>query len=72
MSNDYLFVEFVTAYIPDERQWKHPPQLYQQLRQELGRRDTFFNDMQALTRYLPFRNWDALWQFMAKGLEIDH
>lgn len=45
-------------------------QLYQQLRQELGRRDTFFNDMQTLTRYMPFGNWAALWEFMAKGLEI--
>ncbi len=22
---DPVFVEFVTAYIPDERQWEHPP-----------------------------------------------
>ena len=22
---DPIFVEFVTVYIPDERQWKHPP-----------------------------------------------
>ncbi|VAW33237.1 hypothetical protein MNBD_CHLOROFLEXI01-3637, partial [hydrothermal vent metagenome] len=34
--------------------------LYRQLRQELGRRDTFFNDMQALTRYILFESWDEL------------
>jgi hypothetical protein len=45
--------------------------LYRQLRQELGRRDTFFNDMQALTRYILFESWDGLWEFMVKGLEIN-
>ena len=46
-------------------------QRYRQLRQELGRRDTFFNDMQALTRYIPFGSWDALLDFMVKGLEME-
>ncbi len=29
---DPMFVEFVTAYIPDERQWKYPP--YQRRRRK--------------------------------------
>ncbi len=46
--------------------------LYQQLRRELGRRDVFFNDMEALTRYILFESWDALWEFMADGLDLVH
>jgi hypothetical protein len=44
--------------------------VYQSLRQALGARKTFFNDLRALTRYLLFDNWDALFQFMADSLEI--
>ena len=43
---------------------------YQLLRQTLGARKTFFNDLRALTRYLIFDSWDTLFQFMADGLEI--
>ena len=43
---------------------------YQCLRQALGARQTFFNDLRALTRYVLFDTWDALFQFMADGLEI--
>ena len=43
---------------------------YQCLRQALGARKTFFNDLRALTRYVLFSTWDALFQFMADGLEI--
>ncbi len=45
--------------------------LYHDLRQALGRRDTFFNDIQALTRYLLFESWDSLWKLMADGLEVE-
>ncbi len=45
--------------------------LYRQLRTELGTRQTFFHDIQALTRYFFFANWSALLQFMAAGLELD-
>jgi hypothetical protein len=31
---------------------------------------TFFDDLRALTRYLLFPTWDALMDFMMKGLEI--
>ena len=43
---------------------------YQTLRQALGARKTFFNDLRALTRYIVFDDWEALFQFMADGLEI--
>lgn len=45
--------------------------LYRQLRTELGPRQTFFQDLQALTRYLFFPGWQALLDFMAAGLELD-
>jgi hypothetical protein len=43
---------------------------YQILRQALGARKTFFDDLRALTRYMVFDDWDALFSFMADGLEI--
>jgi hypothetical protein len=43
---------------------------YQTLRQALGSRKTFFNDLCALTRYLLFDDWETLFLFMADGLEI--
>jgi hypothetical protein len=45
--------------------------LYRQVRAELVARQTFFHDLQALTRYLFFPSWQALLQFMAAGLELD-
>jgi hypothetical protein len=44
--------------------------VYQALRRALGARKTFFDDLRALTRYLLFDDWDALFQFMADSLEI--
>lgn len=44
--------------------------LYAAIRQELGTRMTFFQDIRALTRYLYFDSWDALFTFMATQLEI--
>lgn len=43
---------------------------YQRLRQALGTRKTFFNDLRALTRYMIFDSWDDLFRFMEDGLEI--
>jgi hypothetical protein len=43
---------------------------YRQVRAELASRQTFFNDLQALTRYLLFDNWQALINFMATQLEL--
>ena len=43
---------------------------YHLLRQALAARQTFFQDLQALTRYLLFASWDHLLDFMLQGLEI--
>jgi len=44
---------------------------YQLIRQELGTRKTFFQDIQALTRYLYFDSWESLLSFMFEQLEIE-
>jgi hypothetical protein len=44
---------------------------YRQVRAELAVRRTFFNDLQALTRYLYFDSWPALIDFMFTRLELD-
>jgi len=46
-------------------------ELYRRIRRELATRQTFFHDIQALTRYLFFDNWRTLLIFMATGLELD-
>jgi hypothetical protein len=43
---------------------------YRLIRASLPTRQTFFDDLRALTRYLLFANWDALMDFMMRGLEI--
>jgi len=43
---------------------------YQLVRQKLGTRKTFFDDIRALTRYHYFKSWDDLLQFMLKKLNI--
>jgi len=43
---------------------------YLRLRQALGTRKTFFNDLRALTRYIVFDTWGDLLLFMEEGLEI--
>jgi len=44
---------------------------YALLRRVLARRQTFFNDIQALMRYMVFDNWDHLMDFMIRGLELE-
>lgn len=44
---------------------------YQLLRACLPTRETFFNDIRALTRYICFDNFEAMIDFMLRGLEID-
>jgi len=44
---------------------------YRAVRAELATRQTFFNDLQALTHYLYFESWQALISFMFTGLELD-
>jgi hypothetical protein len=43
---------------------------YRSLRKELATRQTFFNDIRALTRYLYFLNWEDLLDFMIMQLEL--
>jgi len=43
---------------------------YQLLRRALGARQTFFNDVRTLMRYLVFENWDHLLDFMIQQLEL--
>ncbi len=44
-------------------------QVYQQVRAQLATRQTLFDDLRALTRYLFFANWDDLLAFMLAQLE---
>jgi hypothetical protein len=44
---------------------------YALLRQVLARRQTFFNDIQALMRYMVFDHWEHLMDFMIRGLELE-
>ena len=43
---------------------------YRLIRATLPTRQTFFDDLRALTRYLHFPSWQALLRFMMRGLEI--
>jgi len=43
---------------------------YALLRRVLARRQTFFDDIRALTRYLVFDSWGHLIDFMIRGLEL--
>ena len=43
---------------------------YQLLRKALGSRETFFDDIRALTRYFYFDSFQALLDFMAERLEL--
>ena len=43
---------------------------YRLIRATLPTRKTFFDDLRALTRYMLFANWDALMDFMMRGLKI--
>jgi hypothetical protein len=42
---------------------------YALLRKTLARRQTFFDDIRALTRYMVFKSWQHLMDFMIRGLE---
>jgi len=44
---------------------------YRAIRQALGRRQTFFQDLEALLRYLVFETWEDVFAFMVQGLELD-
>jgi hypothetical protein len=44
---------------------------YQAIRQALGARRNFFNDLRALTRYAYFPGWDDMLALMAEKLEVE-
>jgi hypothetical protein len=44
---------------------------YALLRRVLARRQTFFQDIQALMRYMVFDGWEHLMHFMLRGLELE-
>jgi hypothetical protein len=44
---------------------------YRAIRQALGTRRRFFQDLEALLRYFQFNNWDEVLTFMSNGLELD-
>lgn len=44
---------------------------YALLRKTLARRQTFFDDIRALTRYMVFKSWQHLMDFMIRGLELE-
>jgi len=44
---------------------------YELIRSDLPTRQTFFDDIRALTRYLYFESWDELLIFMIHGLELE-
>lgn len=44
---------------------------YRAIRQTLGTRRRFFQDLEALLRYFQFGDWNEVLDFMFKGLELD-
>jgi len=50
-------------------EWSDEP--YALLRQVLARRQTFFEDVRALTRSMVFESWHHLLDFMIRGLPLD-
>ena len=61
--NLLAFLFHTTLQMMDEK--------YQQIRDDLPTRKTFFDDVRALTRYMCFDSWDALLTFMMEGLELE-
>lgn len=61
--NLLAFLFHTVLHLVDER--------YQRLREHLAVRQTFFSDIQTLTRYLCFDSWDHLLNFMLTQLELN-
>lgn len=61
--NLLAFLAHTVAHLTDK--------VYCLIREELGRRDAFFNDVRALTRCLIFDSWSHLLQFLYVQLEIE-
>jgi len=43
---------------------------YRLIRAKLPTRKTFFDDLRALLRYIPFESWNGLMDFRLRGLKI--
>jgi len=43
---------------------------YRLIRAKLPTRKTFFDDLRALLRYIPFESWNGLMDFMMRGVKI--
>jgi len=65
-ARDAQFARVLVSHRPGS---VHEP--YRRVRAELATRQTFFNDLQALTRYLYFDSWQVLINFMFTRLELD-
>lgn len=61
--NLFAFLLHTIAQVADK--------IYQQVWRALGTRRTFFNDVEALMRYLIFPDWQALLRFMFVQLELE-
>ncbi len=61
--NLLAFLLHTIAQVADE--------LYQQIRNALGARRTFFNDIRALMRYWVFSDWGSMLRFMFVQLELE-
>jgi len=48
----------------------HCDEAYRLIRAKLPTRKTFFDDVRALLRYMCFPSWEAMMDFMMRGLEI--
>jgi hypothetical protein len=68
LANVLVILNFLAILMHTVQDLTEP--VYQTLRQTLGSRKTFFNDLRALTRYWFFEDWDSLFRFMADDLEI--
>ena len=50
---------------------EHADKKYKLIRDNLPARQTFFDDIRVLTRYLYFDNCETLLEFMIRGLELE-
>jgi hypothetical protein len=64
-----LSLNLLAFLFPTVLQWCDAT--YALLRQVLVRRQTFFDDMRALTRSMVFESWQHVMDFMIRGLALE-
>jgi hypothetical protein len=69
LSATMLSLNLLAFLFPTVLEWSD--EQYALLRQVLARRQTFFEDMRALTCYMVFESWHHLMDFMMKGLQLE-